>query len=84
MQYFLQLIQKRIDSIKQRKTSAEAEVKVLQQQHTEKVAEAKELGIENVDNLPELITQQEEQLQSLLAHVEEQVSSTEEALKNVG
>ena len=77
-------LQKRIDTIKQKKNSAEAEVNVLQTQYQEKVAEAKELGIENIDDLPTLITQQEEQLQSQLQEIEEQVTSTEEALKKIG
>lgn len=77
-------LQKRIDTIKQKKNSAEAEVNVLQTQYEEKVAEAKELGIENIDDLPALITQQEEQLQSQLQEIEEQVTSTEEALKKIG
>ena len=77
-------LQKRIDTIKQKKNSAEAEVNVLQTQYEEKVEEAKGLGIENIDDLPTLITQQEEQLQSQLQEIEEQVTSTEEALKKIG
>ena len=77
-------LQKRIDTIKQKKNSAEAEVNVLQTQYTEKVEEAKGLGIENIDDLPALITQQEELLQSQLQEIETQVTSTEEALKKIG
>jgi hypothetical protein len=80
----LLVLQKRIDTIKQKRNSAEAEVNVLQTQYTEKVEEAKGLGIENIDDLPTLITQQEELLQSQLQEIEAQVTSTEEALKKIG
>jgi chromosome segregation ATPase len=76
--------QKRIDTIKQKRNSAEAEVNVLQTQYNEKVLEAKELGIENIEELPTLIAQQEEQLQSQLQDLETQITSTEEALKKIG
>jgi hypothetical protein len=77
-------LQKRIDAIKQKNNSAEAEVKVLQTQYEERVKEAKELGIENIEDLPTLIAQQEELLQSQLQEIETQVTSTEEALKKIG
>ena len=80
----LMQLQKRIDSIKQKKNAAEAEIKVLQQQYEEKVVEAKELGIDDVSALPDLIAQLEEQKQSQLQQLEEQVTSTEEALKKIG
>jgi predicted nucleic acid-binding Zn-ribbon protein len=76
-------LQKRIDVIKQKRNSAEAEVKVLQTQYEEKVEEAKELGIDNIDKLPEHIAELEEQLQSQLEQIETQVSSVEEELKKV-
>jgi molecular chaperone GrpE (heat shock protein) len=77
----LQQLQKRIEEIKQRKTSAEAEVKLLHQRYEEEVVKAKELGIENVDDLPTLINQQEEEEQTQLQNLEAEVNSVEQALQ---
>ncbi len=74
-------LQKRIEEIQQKKVSAEAEVKVLHQRYEEEVTKAKALGIDNVDDLPTLIEQQEAEEKNLLESLEEEVSSVEQALQ---
>ena len=62
----IQSIKSRIETIKSKKAEATAQLTILKQQYDQKVKELKDLGIEDLSNLPKLISDKEQELQNLV------------------
>ena len=80
----LTALQKRCDDIKQKKMSSKASLEALQQQYNEQVEAARALGIEDVSDIPATLQQMQQELDTLLAAVESQVTETEKQIQQLG
>jgi len=75
-------IKKRINSITQAKMTAQAELKLLKKQYEDKIGELKELGIEDVTNLPEIIKNSQIELENSFVDIETKLDKIDNELQN--
>lgn len=74
-------LQKRISDIEKRKIQASTELEMLQRQYEEKVEELKELGIEDVGDVPALLEDLREQQRQKEQEIELQLNQIEKELQ---
>ncbi len=73
----LESLKKRADEIEKKKMSAEAELQFLEKQHDELLLQLKELGIEDVSDLPGTILAYEQEIEKQLHELETNISEVE-------
>jgi TolA-binding protein len=73
----------KVDNLKTKKIRAEQELELKRQEHINLIKELKEKGIENVDNLPNLILQLEEDFNIELNNAEREVDEIERNITSV-
>ncbi len=73
----------KVDNLKTKKIRAEQELELKRQEHTNLIKELKEKGIENIDDLPNLILQLEEQFNTELDNAEKDVEEIERNITSI-
>lgn len=73
----LELLQKKVNELNNKKIGAEKELELLKVQHNNLVKELKEMGVEDINDLPNLILKLENELNQKLTDAEENVKRTE-------
>ena len=76
--------QKRIDVLKQKRASAEAEERLLRQQFDAKVEEAKKIGVTDINALPELIEVLNSQIEAERVALEVEITNLEQSVASAG
>jgi recombinational DNA repair ATPase RecF len=73
----LESLKKRAEAIEKKKTVAETELKYLEEQYNTTAEELKQMGVENLTDLPGLITQYTEEITKQLADIETSLTDIE-------
>jgi hypothetical protein len=78
----LKRLQNSVKDFETKKIRAESEQSLLKQQHTQLLAELKDKGIEDVNQLPELIEKLEEEFERELSKAETEVEGISQKVEN--
>ncbi|MCK9542539.1 MAG: hypothetical protein M0R03_10985 [Novosphingobium sp.] len=76
----IQEIKRKIEELNTKKIQAGAQLEVLQKQYNEKLQELKALGIEDLNNIPQTITNLQNELNTLLSQAEINIIELETSL----
>ena len=76
----LEQLQKKVKEIDNKRIGAEKELELLNKQHKELVKEIQDNGIEDINNLPTLIKELEEEIDLKLQQAEEQIRNAESSI----
>lgn len=79
----LEELEKRVKELETLKIRTEQDIQLLQKQHTELKEELKQNGIENVDDLPNLISQLEQEFNQQLNDAENQVEQIQSKISSI-
>lgn len=77
----LQDFEKRIEVLKQHRTAKSTELKILQEQYNVQVEELKNLGITDLQNLPQTIAQLDADIQQKEQELETKIQNLEQIIK---
>ena len=80
----LKELQEKVTTFNNKKIGAEKELELLRKQHADLIEELKQYGVEDVKNLPDLITRLEKGLKEKLDNAEIQVKTIEEQITQIG
>lgn len=69
----------KVDELKTKKIRAEQELELKRQEHTNLIKELQDIGIQNIDDLPNVILQLEEEFNQQLTNAEKNVEEIERA-----
>lgn len=79
----LEVLDNKIKGFETTKIKTESELEMLKKQHTELIEELKEYGIEDVEDLPNLIQELQKEFDKLLTEAENNVKTTEETITSL-
>lgn len=79
----LEELEKGVKELETLKIRTEQDIQLLQKQHTELKEELKQNGIENVDDLPNLISQLEQEFNQQLNDAENQVEQIQSKISSI-
>ncbi len=78
----LENLNNKVKEFEKKKIEAESELKILKKQHAELLQQLKDNGIENVENLPEIIKELEEEFNQKLEDAENNAKEIESGLSS--
>jgi hypothetical protein len=73
----LESLQKRADELTRKKIQAETELTYLEKQHAEVIKELKELGIDNLEDIPSLIAEYSDKIEKQITNIEQSLTQIE-------
>ena len=79
----LEKLENKVKELETKKIRTEQDIQLFQKQYSELKEELKKQGVENLDNLPELISQLEQEFNQQLNDAESQVEQIEEKITSL-
>ena len=76
-------INKKVKDLETRKIRAEQELKFLQDQYNETIEELRKNGIDDVQNIPDMIISLEKEIDDMISNIESQILQIEQKLQSI-
>uniref|UniRef100_A0A7C3WLE6 Uncharacterized protein n=1 Tax=Dictyoglomus turgidum TaxID=513050 RepID=A0A7C3WLE6_9BACT len=76
-------INKKVKDLETKKIRAEQELKFLQDQYNETIEELRKNGIDDVQNIPDMIISLEKEIDDMISNIESQILQIEQKLQSI-